>query len=954
MVYTVPNAGRLDNLDLQTLAAAHARTGWRSGCDATAPNGNMVVNVSAGVWEINGRQVVYNGGTVTIGTAGASNPRLDLIVGTLSGTLTVVTGTVAPTGTEVMPGQPDSTVLLWLVQVPANDTNITTGQLIDKRVGLEPRPIFNVKDYGAKGDLVRLAGTDDGRANFYYGYALAGSLNVFRSPSTLARFPASVAGQNIIIANSATYVQGGAGNTTAGRQNSAVPSLFTISSVSDDGRTVTLSGSLAQAVGNPNQGGGVQGFYCPALIYATSPSTGLDCTGGSATVTIRGMTFDSIRDTGKRLEFPYGGAFLRHYYGTVTGGTQGTNSFTVSPTPTTTVKGVECWIGTIDDAAIVRAITAAGEGGQVYYPQGNYWINSTIKPLSGQLHTGDGPGADREWVAILASNIAASGSTSFDVFGPVPTYIPKHGILRVGLENETTGWEFIWYTNWVDNGNGTSTFTIGQATNLAAARGLRSSTALAHDAQSVGGNRDGEQVVIDDIQTDRGGGTRIFRTGDSVATLNFLTNSRSIWMMFAPYSSPFIGYQLPAISNVTLTRLRLNGRQEYQWDGDGQPGQVQNMHGVSLWGTQNWRILQVTSESHDGDGIYGGRGDLHDAPGRSVGTIIRDCTMHYCLRNGMMFSDHDGGLIDRARYAWNQQPLADWFRKWLTSDPSLSTYTSADVDFEPNLLGQSVSYNIIQNSAFLYSEYIGLQVSRPTNVLLNGNVFRNNIFIDAKNAAWEVAAPNAKENKWIDCKAYITQQGKNRCARIVRMKTGTNNEIIGCRFKGPGTGVGTSEWFKVDWDGTNPAIRTVIRDCTFDGTGGNFSEQNMFKIDVTAQGTIIEGCEFIGLVVSFSDTTMVTSLNRFSGCRNGSGVVDRVKTRQRGLTTVPVGGAVVVPHFLATTPSAITLAPQANPGTGVVVYVSAKTGTDFTITAAPAGTAFVCAYDATTSHEERY
>lgn len=69
---------------------------------------------------------------VTIGTADATDPRIDLIVVNSSGALAVRAGTAA--AAPKPPVRTANDVVLGMVYVPANDTAIASTQIIDKRV----------------------------------------------------------------------------------------------------------------------------------------------------------------------------------------------------------------------------------------------------------------------------------------------------------------------------------------------------------------------------------------------------------------------------------------------------------------------------------------------------------------------------------------------------------------------------------------------------------------------------------------------------------------------------------------------------------------------------------------------------------------------------------------------------------------------------------------------------
>ncbi|HRC61698.1 MAG TPA: hypothetical protein PLX85_00570 [Dehalococcoidia bacterium] len=80
----------------------------------------------------NGTVRAVTGADVTITTADATNPRLDLVVVNTSGSLAVRAGTAA--ANPKPPARTANDVLLWVVYVPANDTAIGTSQAVDLRV----------------------------------------------------------------------------------------------------------------------------------------------------------------------------------------------------------------------------------------------------------------------------------------------------------------------------------------------------------------------------------------------------------------------------------------------------------------------------------------------------------------------------------------------------------------------------------------------------------------------------------------------------------------------------------------------------------------------------------------------------------------------------------------------------------------------------------------------------
>lgn len=148
MAFTIPNLSAASHddqafpnqADIDALTAGIGGNGVTSGCTVT-PQGspNMTVHVAAGVLSVGTSAVSVSAGDVTI-SAASSNPRRDLVVSNLSGTLSVVAGTpvaVVPTDPTVVPVLPtlsSSNIALAAVDVPANTTTITSAEIVDKRV----------------------------------------------------------------------------------------------------------------------------------------------------------------------------------------------------------------------------------------------------------------------------------------------------------------------------------------------------------------------------------------------------------------------------------------------------------------------------------------------------------------------------------------------------------------------------------------------------------------------------------------------------------------------------------------------------------------------------------------------------------------------------------------------------------------------------------------------------
>jgi len=142
MPFTIPNNDVAFNAnqsiimetDLSILTAGLAGVGVVSGCGVTAQGSpDMTVAVAAGVVRVaSGLLIAVTAGNGTITTADATNPRIDLVSSSDTGTKTVTAGTAA--ANPKAPDLPSGHVALAMVYVPANDTTIASNQITDKRV----------------------------------------------------------------------------------------------------------------------------------------------------------------------------------------------------------------------------------------------------------------------------------------------------------------------------------------------------------------------------------------------------------------------------------------------------------------------------------------------------------------------------------------------------------------------------------------------------------------------------------------------------------------------------------------------------------------------------------------------------------------------------------------------------------------------------------------------------
>jgi hypothetical protein len=117
------------SIDDEVLSAAAARVDARlSGCVPTQQGSpNMTVACSAGTVLTNGVVYSVSAGNWTVGTADATNPRIDLLVVTSAGALAVRAGTAA--AAPKPPARTANDVVCGHVWVPANDTTITDDQI---------------------------------------------------------------------------------------------------------------------------------------------------------------------------------------------------------------------------------------------------------------------------------------------------------------------------------------------------------------------------------------------------------------------------------------------------------------------------------------------------------------------------------------------------------------------------------------------------------------------------------------------------------------------------------------------------------------------------------------------------------------------------------------------------------------------------------------------------------
>lgn len=142
MSFTIPNEADAaftpqaepDKVDIDILVAGLNGNGVVSGCAVTAQGSpDMTLAVAVGIIRNADRTTAaVTAGNVTVTTADATNPRIDLIVVSNAGSKSVTAGT--PAASPVMPSIPANSVVLAALYVPAGDTAMNTNQITDKRV----------------------------------------------------------------------------------------------------------------------------------------------------------------------------------------------------------------------------------------------------------------------------------------------------------------------------------------------------------------------------------------------------------------------------------------------------------------------------------------------------------------------------------------------------------------------------------------------------------------------------------------------------------------------------------------------------------------------------------------------------------------------------------------------------------------------------------------------------
>lgn len=150
MAFTIPDKGEGAN-DVQSILFQEYLevlvTGIQgldhviSGCAVLAQGTpDMTVSVAAGVVCTNEKWFDVTSGNVTITAADGTNPRIDLVVVSSSGTKAARAGTAA--ANPKPPARSSNDVVLAAVYIPASDTTIGGNQITDMRVIRVPNPAF--------------------------------------------------------------------------------------------------------------------------------------------------------------------------------------------------------------------------------------------------------------------------------------------------------------------------------------------------------------------------------------------------------------------------------------------------------------------------------------------------------------------------------------------------------------------------------------------------------------------------------------------------------------------------------------------------------------------------------------------------------------------------------------------------------------------------------------------
>lgn len=140
MAFTIPDKGEGDN-DIQSILFQEYLEIFLEGIQgnncvlsglAMTGGADMTPDVAKGAVLTNGIIKAVAAATVTIGTADATNPRIDLVVVNSSGSLAVRAGTAA--AAPKPPARTADDVVIAAIYVAENDTSIGSGSIVDMRM----------------------------------------------------------------------------------------------------------------------------------------------------------------------------------------------------------------------------------------------------------------------------------------------------------------------------------------------------------------------------------------------------------------------------------------------------------------------------------------------------------------------------------------------------------------------------------------------------------------------------------------------------------------------------------------------------------------------------------------------------------------------------------------------------------------------------------------------------
>lgn len=267
MPFTIPNATNstdvqagLDSVDFSTMVAGIFANGVLTGCAVTAQGApDMTLAVAAGTVQNGGVAVPVTAGNVTVTANVSGFTRLDLVVVSNTGQVSVLagTGSAAP----VFPAPPSTSTVLAAVKVLTAAAAIAADKIVDKRVFVEPVKFVNVKAYGAVGDVRTVADA-------------AVTTGTATLTSATAAFTAGDVGK-LVTVNGAGASGAVLATTVSGYTNATTVTLAANASTSVSGALLALgtddSAAMQAAI---TAAAAVRGVvYFPPGVYARGAST---------------------------------------------------------------------------------------------------------------------------------------------------------------------------------------------------------------------------------------------------------------------------------------------------------------------------------------------------------------------------------------------------------------------------------------------------------------------------------------------------------------------------------------------------------------------------------------------------------------------------------------------------------------------------------------------------------